>query len=78
MPVSSPQRPELSVTQDAMASFATATDPRLAEVMGLLVKHLHAFVQESNLTKAEWLKGLEFLTEAAKITSDERNEFSLF
>jgi len=78
MQASPPQRPELTVTQDAMASFATATDPRLAEVMGLLVKHLHAFVQESNLTKAEWLKGLEFLTEAAKITSDERNEFSLF
>jgi protocatechuate 3,4-dioxygenase beta subunit len=46
--------------------------------MSLLVKHLHAFVDESQLSKAEWLKGLEFLTAAAKITDDERNEFSLF
>lgn len=66
------------VTRDAMASFSNATDPRLAEVMGLLVKHLHAFVDESKLSKAEWLKGLEFLTAAAQITDHERNEFSLF
>lgn len=66
------------VTQDAIQSFAQANDPRMAQVMGLLVKHLHAFVAESQLTKAEWLKGLEFLTAAAKITTDERNEFSLF
>lgn len=65
------------VTQDAIKSFANATDPRMAEVMGLLVKHLHAFVAESHLTKAEWLKGLAFLTAAAQITTDERNEFSL-
>jgi protocatechuate 3,4-dioxygenase beta subunit len=61
-----------------MASFSKATDPRLAEVMGLLVKHLHAFVDESKLSKAEWLKGLEILTAAAQITDHERNEFSLF
>jgi catechol 1,2-dioxygenase/hydroxyquinol 1,2-dioxygenase len=66
------------VTQDAVASFSKASDPRLAEVMGLLVKHLHAFVDESKLTKAEWLQGLEFLTAAAQITDHERNEFSLF
>ena len=66
------------VTREAMASFSKATDPRLAEVMGLLVKHLHAFVDESKLSKAEWLKGLEFLTAAAQITDHERNEFSLF
>jgi protocatechuate 3,4-dioxygenase beta subunit len=66
------------VTRDAINSFSNATDPRLAEVMALLVKHLHAFVSESNLSKAEWLKGLEFLTAAAQITDHERNEFSLF
>lgn len=66
------------VTRDAIQSFANASDPRMAQVMGLLVKHLHAFVLESKLSKAEWLKGLEFLTHAAQITTEERNEFSLF
>ena len=66
-----------SVTQAAMRSFNHASDPRLAEVMSLLVKHLHAFVTESQLTKEEWMRGLEFLTQSAAITDAERNEFSL-
>lgn len=66
-----------SVTEAAMRSFSQAPDPRLGEVMALLVKHLHAFVAESRLTKEEWLKGLEFLTQSAAITDAERNEFSL-
>jgi len=67
----------LSVTEDAIRSFAKSSDPRMGEVMGLLVKHLHAFVAESRLTKEEWMHGLQFLTAAAHITTDERNEFSL-
>jgi len=67
----------LTVTEAAMRSFATASDPRMAEVMALLVKHLHAFVAESKLTKEEWMRGLTFLTAAADITTEERNEFSL-
>jgi protocatechuate 3,4-dioxygenase beta subunit len=66
-----------SVTEAAMRSFSQATDPRLAQVMALLVKHLHAFVAESQLSKEEWLRGLEFLTQSAAITDAERNEFSL-
>jgi protocatechuate 3,4-dioxygenase beta subunit len=66
-----------SVTEAAMRSFSQATDPRLGQVMALLVKHLHAFVAESQLSKAEWLRGLEFLTQSAAITDAELNEFSL-
>jgi hydroxyquinol 1,2-dioxygenase len=66
-----------SVTEAAMRSFSQASDPRLGQVMALLVKHLHAFVAESQLTKEEWLKGLAFLTQSAAITDSERNEFSL-
>lgn len=66
-----------SVTDDAMNSFSKANDPRLAHVMALLVKHLHAFVSESKITKEEWMIGLEFLTASATITTEERNEFSL-
>ena len=69
--------PQHSVTEAAMRSFSQASDPRLGQVMTLLVKHLHAFVAESQLTKEEWLKGLAFLTQSAAITDSERNEFSL-
>ncbi len=68
---------QLSVTEAAMRSFSQANDPRLGQVMALLVKHLHAFVAESQLSKEEWLRGLEFLTQSAAITDADRNEFSL-
>lgn len=77
-------RPELdtsssafSVTEAAMDSFAHASDARMAHVLPLLVKHLHAFIAEAHLSKEEWMRGLEFLTACAAITTPQRNEFSL-
>ena len=69
--------PAFSVTEAAMHSFASAKDPRMAHVMQLMVKHLHAFVAEAKLSKEEWLAGLKFLTACADITTADRNEFSL-
>ena len=69
--------PQFSVTEAAMDSFAHAPSARMAQVMPLLVKHLHAFVAEAKLTKEEWMQGLEFLTACARITTEDRNEFSL-
>ena len=37
------------------ASFAGTPDPRLKEIMQALVKHLHAFVKEVELTEEEWV-----------------------
>ena len=52
-------------------------DPRLAEVMGCLVKHLHAFAKECHLTQGEWETGIGFLTKTGQICSGERQEFIL-
>jgi protocatechuate 3,4-dioxygenase beta subunit len=52
-------------------------DPRLREVMTCLVKHLHAFAKEINLTQQEWDYGIDFLTRTGQICSDERQEFIL-
>jgi hydroxyquinol 1,2-dioxygenase len=46
-------------------------------VLTSLVTHLHAFVRETKLSEAEWLKGIEFLTAAGHITDDKRQEFIL-
>lgn len=59
------------------ARMGPSTDPRVAEVMTCLVKHLHAFAKEINLTQAEWEFGIDFLTKVGKICSDERQEFIL-
>jgi protocatechuate 3,4-dioxygenase beta subunit len=52
-------------------------NPRLAVVMASLVKHLHAFAKEVNLTQQEWEVGIDFLTRTGQMCSDERQEFIL-
>jgi catechol 1,2-dioxygenase len=51
--------------------------PRLATVMASLVKHLHAFAKEVELTQDEWDLGIDFLTRTGQICSAERQEFIL-
>ena len=46
-------------------------------VLQKMVEHLHAFAKETQLTHAEWARGLKFLTDAGKISDDVRNEFVL-
>ena len=52
-------------------------NPRLAQVMAALVKHLHAFAKEVELTQEEWEAGIDFLTRTGQICSRERQEFIL-
>ncbi|MFC3085748.1 intradiol ring-cleavage dioxygenase [Tabrizicola soli] len=59
------------------ARMGAGVDPRLAEVMACLVKHLHAFAKEIQLTQAEWDRGIDFLTGTGQICSAERQEFIL-
>jgi catechol 1,2-dioxygenase len=69
-------------TEDASVDTVNArmggdVNPRLAEVMACLVKHLHAFAKEVHLTQAEWDLAVEFLTKTGQICSQERQEFIL-
>ncbi|MFE5896936.1 dioxygenase [Streptomyces sp. NPDC056488] len=68
---------EQVVTDKVLASFAKTADPRLHEVMGSLVRHLHAFARDVRLTEREWETAIEFLTRAGHITDDRRQEFIL-
>ena len=68
---------EHNITDAVIARFANCEDQRLKDIMGALVTHLHAFVRETRLTEAEWLKGIEFLTATGHITNDKRQEFIL-
>lgn len=63
-----------TITDQAVARWKTAHDPRLAELMTAVVKHLHAFAKEVNLTHEEWLNGLNFLARVGQWTTDARGE----
>ena len=69
---------EDNITADVLRRFAETPDPRLRQIMLGLVKHLHAFVKEVELTEPEWFQAIEILTEAGRMCSDKRQEFILF
>lgn len=52
-------------------------DPRFRQLMDMLIRHVHAFIQEVELTPDEWETGIDFLTKAGQMCSDERQEFIL-
>jgi catechol 1,2-dioxygenase len=58
-------------------SFAKTPDPRLRELLSSLVRHLHAFVRETEPTIAEWEQAIGFLTATGQKCDDERQEFIL-
>src|SRR6202030_4092151 len=69
---------EVDITASVLARFAATPDPRLRQIMLGLIKHLHEFVKEVELTETEWFQAIEILTEAGKMCSDKRQEFILF
>jgi protocatechuate 3,4-dioxygenase beta subunit len=59
------------------AAFGSAPDPRLRQVMGSLIRHLHDFVKDVELTEEEWAGAIEFLTATGQKCDDVRQEFIL-
>ena len=56
---------EENITELAAERWATARDPRLAELMTALVRHLHDFAREVRLTEDEWMTAIRWLTATA-------------
>lgn len=59
------------------AQMSTEANPRLREVMTIMVKHLHAAIKEANINDDEWMKGIEFLTSTGQMCDEWRQEFIL-
>ena len=65
---------EDNITDIAMRRWSTADSPRLAQIMPALVKHLHAFAREVQLTHEEWITGIQWITAVGQISDDKRME----
>ena len=59
------------------ARMGPDTSPRLREVMGAVVKHLHAAVKEVEPTHEEWLAAIKFLSDIGHMCTEWRQEFIL-
>ncbi|MBN3852315.1 intradiol ring-cleavage dioxygenase [Paraburkholderia sp. Ac-20340] len=59
------------------ARMGADVDPRLKQVMEVLVKHLHAAVKEIEPTHEEWFAAIRFLTETGQMCNEWRQEYIL-
>lgn len=69
---------EFSITEDAVARLANCKSPRLKQISESLIRHLHAFIQEVEVTPEEWFEGIQFLTKTGQICDEKRQEYILF
>lgn len=68
---------ERTITQAVIERNSHSENGRLKDVMHSLVKHLHSFAREVELTEEEWEIGIKFLTDVGQICSPTRQEFIL-
>ena len=62
---------------EVQSRYEKTPDPRLRELMERLTYHLLTFAQEVQLTRDEWLAGLQFLTATGQKSDDLRLEMML-
>ena len=68
---------EQSITAAVVERFQGTPDPRLKAVMTSLVRHLHDFVRDVELTFDEWSYAIDFLTRTGQIAAPPgRSSFS--
>lgn len=60
-----------------LEAFTAGGDARLVQLLQAAVAHLHAFVDEVQLTREEWMAGIQFLTAVGARCDDVRQEFIL-
>ncbi|AXI44783.1 hydroxyquinol 1,2-dioxygenase [Sulfitobacter sp. SK012] len=66
-----------NITDVFKGYMSNEMDPRMREVMGSLVQHLHDFARDVNLSHEEWRTGIAFLEGCAAIETEDRHEFIL-
>ena len=65
------------LTEAVVASFDDSPSERYKTVMSALVRHLHAFAREVDLTEDEYFTAIDFLTRTGQISTGTRQEFVL-
>ncbi|KAK8089367.1 catechol 1-2-dioxygenase 1 [Apiospora hydei] len=64
-------------TDLVIAATGPKANPRLAQIMPSLLRHLHDFAREVDLTVAEWTAGVDLINQAGQMSDNKRNETQL-
>ncbi|KAG6336171.1 hypothetical protein ID866_2909 [Astraeus odoratus] len=71
-----PDRAEI-ITANVLKLAEETPNPRLRFVLQALIKHLHNFVNETNLETEEWMAAIQFLTRAGQMCTPSRQEVAV-
>jgi catechol 1,2-dioxygenase len=71
------QEQAMDFTQRVLNAYEQIDNPRLRSIVSILIKHLHACVNEIRPTDQEFEFAWDFMGRMAAITSPERSEFIL-
>ncbi len=66
-----------TLTDAVLARMSAQVTPRTRQLIGALVRHLHDFAREVELTEAEWFTAIDFLTRTGQNCTENRQEFIL-
>ncbi len=66
-----------TLLDDVLHAYDAIDDARKKELLKAAIKHLHAFAREVDLTRDEWMAGIELLTAIGQTCTEERQEFIL-
>lgn len=61
-------------TQRVIDTMGPNMTPRNRQVMSSLLRHLHDFAREVELTPDEWMTGVHFINAVGQISTKTRNE----
>jgi hydroxyquinol 1,2-dioxygenase len=65
------------VTQAVLDEMKRTPDARTKEILERMVKHLHAFVRETQLTEKEFDKAINYIAALGQLTTESHNEVRL-
>lgn len=75
--MAAPHRFDPNFTQQVIDGMGPNTTPRNRQVLGAMIRHIHDFAREVELTIDEWMAGVKFINEVGRIYSESgqtRNE----
>lgn len=61
-------------TQQVIGAMGPKTSPKMRRILGSLIRHIHEFTNENQITVEEWMAGVEFINRIGQISDARRNE----
>ncbi|KAB8078253.1 Intradiol ring-cleavage dioxygenase [Aspergillus leporis] len=64
-------------TDNVINAMGPKTTPRFRQLMTGLIRHVHDFARENEVTVEEWMAGVQLMNWAGQMSNDKRNEGQL-